>query len=261
MNTSRPPSDGTSMISRMRRHRLNGLAEMSAGMAHEINQPLGGIRGFAEGILIGLEEGWDISQAEIIAKMRRIVDEADRIDQLIQGVRSFADEDARLELMEVDVLPVVKAAMRMMGTRLQAHGVDLNLQTDGLPAVVQANPFALQEVVQILLSNAGDGCLDRTDGAHTGRVAVRIHGGLNRSDPVQVIIEDDGVGMDEATLARAGEPFFTTKGPDRGVGLGLATARGILAQCHGRLHLASGPGRGTVASVNLSQRAPHQDSP
>ena len=261
MSTSRPPSDGTSMVSRMRRHRLNGLAEMSAGMAHEINQPLGGIRGFAEGILIGLEEGWDISQAEILAKMRRIIDEADRIDQLIQGVRSFADEDARLELMEVDVLSVVKAAMRMMGIRLQAYGIELTLITDGLPAVVQANPFALQEVVQILLSNAGDGCLDRTDGARISRVAIRIHGGQVDADSVQVIIKDDGVGMDEITLARAGEPFFTTKGPDRGVGLGLATARGILAQCHGRLQLASSPGRGTVATINLSQRARQQDFP
>ena len=245
--------DDPELLARMRRHRLHGLSEMAAGMAHEINQPLGGIRGFAEGILIGLEEGWDISQAEIKAKMKRIMAEADRIDDLIQGVRGFADEDARLDQVEVDVRTAAQAAVRLMGTRIQAQGIELVLRAHGLPARVRANPFALQEVLQILLANARDACLERPH-PEGPAISVAIEGGADAAAAVRVVVADNGAGMDAATLARAGEPFFTTKGPDRGVGLGLATARGILAQCGGRLELGERAGGGVAATVYLLER-------
>ncbi len=253
MSTANVPADESGMIKRMRQHRLKGLSEMAAGMAHEISQPLGGIRGFAEGILIGLEEGWDISKDEIIAKMRRIISEADRIDELIQSVRSFADDGGRLDLVAVDALTATKAAVCLMGTRLQAHGIELEVTARGLSAQVRANPFGLQEVVQILLANAGDACTER-GGSAARRIAILVDGGAALTDPVVISVSDSGMGMDEATLAQAGEPFFTTKGPDRGVGLGLATARGVLAQCGGQLALESAPAGGTTATVRLWQR-------
>jgi signal transduction histidine kinase len=253
MSTSSTPADESGLIKRMRQHRLKGLSEMAAGMAHEISQPLGGIRGFAEGILIGLEEGWDISKQEIIIKMRRIIAEADRIDELIQSVRSFADDGGRLDLVAVDALTATQAAVRLMGTRLQAHGIELELVARGLSPRVKANPFGLQEVVQILLANAGDACAER-DAAAVRRISILVDGGAAISEPVVITVADSGIGMDEATLAQAGEPFFTTKGPDRGVGLGLATARGVLAQCGGQLALESGRTVGTTATVRLWQR-------
>jgi two-component system, cell cycle sensor histidine kinase and response regulator CckA len=253
MSTARTPADETAMIKRMRQHRLKGLAEMAAGMAHEISQPLGGIRGFAEGILIGLEEGWDISEEEIITKMRRIIAEADRIDELIQSVRRFADDGGRLDLVAVDALTAVQAAVRLMGTRLQANGIELEVTARGLSTRVRANPFGLQEVVQILLANAGDACAAPGDSA-VRRIGILVDGGVAATDPVVITVADSGIGMDEATLAQAGEPFFTTKGPDRGVGLGLASARGLLAQCGGQLALASSQTGGTTVTVRLWQR-------
>jgi len=252
-------NDDAAMISRMQQHRLKGLADMAGGMAHEINQPLGGIRGFAEGILIGLEEGWDISQAEIKAKMRRIIAEADRIDDLIQSVRGFADERARLDMVTVEVMTAVRAAVRLMGTRLQAAGIDLEISAQGGRARVRANPFGIQEVVQILLSNAGDACIARA-GTGRGRISIVVDGGVLPSDPVSVRVSDNGIGMDAPTLAKAGEPFFTTKVPDRGVGLGLATARGVLTQCSGQLDIASQPGTGTTVTVRLHHRIAEQES-
>ncbi len=254
------PGDETRIVERMRRHRLQGLSDMAAGMAHEINQPLSGIRGFAEGLLIGLEEGWEISKQEIIDKMRRIVTESDRIDDLIQSVRGFADENARLELVPVDLQQVVQAAVRLWGTRLRAHGMDLRVTcADPVGAWVRANPFAVQEAVQIVLANAGDACLARGAGDE-GRIAIDIGSGAGASDPVVISVRDNGVGMDAATLARAGEPFFTTKGPDRGIGLGLAVAHGILAQCGGELELSSVPGAGTTAELRLYHRLVGKES-
>jgi signal transduction histidine kinase len=254
-------SNNAEMAERMRRHRLQGLAEMAAGMAHEINQPLSGIRGFAEGILIGLEEGWDISKQEILEKMKRIVDESDRIDSLIQSVRGFADENARLEMMRVDLYQVVQAAMRLWGTRLRARGIELSL-TCTATAWVRANPFALQEVVQIVLTNAGDACLARVtkDNDHGGHIAIAIDGGADEHSPAIISIHDNGIGMDAAILARVGEPFFTTKGPDRGLGLGLSVARGILAQCGGELALQSTLGTGTTVNIRLCQRPLSKES-
>lgn len=254
MNQPGPATDGSDLIGRMRRHRQNGLAEMAAGMAHEISQPLGGIRGFAEGILIGIEEGWDITGEEIKAKMRRIIEEADRIDDLIQGVRAFADEEGRSEVVAVNAGSVVRAALRLGGTRMQAHGVSCSCHETGVPAMVRGSPFALQEVVQHLLGNAADACEQRHRG-DGGNVVITVDGGSGRDEPVSITVADDGCGMDAGTLARAGEPFFTTKGPDRGVGLGLAMARGILGQCGGQLSLASTAGVGTTAVVRLWHRA------
>ncbi len=251
-------ADSTEIIARMRRHRQNGLAEMAAGMAHEISQPLGGIRAFAEGILIGIEEGWDITGEEIKGKMRRIIAEADRIDDLIQGVRGFADEQGRVEMLAVDPAHVVRAALHLTRTRLQAHGIACDATAIGLPSRVRANPFALQEVVQLILANAADACQQRHGGAG-GAVAIVVDGGATPDDPVCIRISDDGCGMDAASLARAGEPFFTTKGPDRGVGLGLAMVRGILGQCGGQLELTSA-GSGTTATVRLWHRITTTDA-
>lgn len=237
------------LLARMRRHRLAGLAEMAGGLAHEINQPLGGIRGFAEGLLIGLEEGWAIPQEEIRTKLARIIAEVDRIDDLVQGMRAFADEQGRLEMMPVDPVAVARAALRLLGARLQAHGVRWRLEEVGTPAWVRANPFALQEALQHLLVNAGDACAARGGGT----VVVAIV--ADDDHAVELRVSDDGCGMDAATLARAGEPFFTTKGPDRGIGLGIANARGLLAACGGRLTLESRAGHGTTATIRLPRCA------
>jgi len=260
MNDAQTVNDESEIVSRMRRHRLRGLSEMAAGMAHEINQPLGGIRGFAEGLLIGLEEGWDISQQEIMAKMRRIITEVDRIDDLIQSIRAFSDENARGEVVVVDALTATQAAVRLIGSRIQTHGIELAVTSHGIKPLVRANPFGLQEVVQILLSNASDACRDITPPGHRQAViAIAVDGAATLADPVVISITDNGAGMDAATLARAGEPFFTTKGPDHGVGLGLAMVRGILAQCCGSLDLHSEPGSGTTATIRLPQRYHRED--
>ncbi len=249
--TSRP--DDVAMVERMRRHRLQGLSEMACGMAHEINQPLSGIRGFAEGILIGMEEGWDITQEEIMAKMRRIISESDRIDELIQSIRNFSDENSRLDLLAVDLHLVVMTAVRLLGSRLRMHGTMVQVVGDHPHGVwVHANPFALQEAVQILLINAGDACRAQTHQKEKVDGVVTVTVVADASDCAGLIsVSDNGIGMAGDTLSQAGEPFFTTKGPDRGTGLGLAVVHGIMKQCGGQLSLISTPGEGTTALLRL----------
>ena len=233
----------------MRGDRLRALGDMAAGIAHELNQPLGGIRALAEQNVIARRRGWPIDPAEQTREMELLVEQADRMSRILNHVRQFAREAGRPEGQPTDLNEVATAAAGLVRGAMRARGSTLALElAPALPAV-RVNPFSLEEVLLNLLGNARDAA-SLPDG--TGRVMLRT--GVVAADGrewVQVEIRDNGPGMAPEILARACEPFFTTKGPDGGIGLGLATARSIVESFGGSLRLESAAGQGTAAIVRL----------
>jgi C4-dicarboxylate-specific signal transduction histidine kinase len=241
----------------IRADRLRSLGEMAAGIAHELNQPLVGVRGLAEHMLLGLDRGWAVDEKVVREKAGLIVQQADRMEHIIEHVRMFAREAGKPQLQEVDVNGVVRSSIDLLGTQIRNHGIEIvtDLRED-LPSV-RANPFSLEEVIINLILNARDGLqesdVERTAGRRPHLTLTTGLGpnGNGRQRPVIVEVEDNGMGIPPEILDKIFNPFFTTKGPQRGTGLGLSIAKAIMEDFGGDLEIRSTVGVGTVATVSM----------
>jgi PAS domain S-box-containing protein len=239
----------------IRSDRLRSLGEMAAGIAHELNQPLVGVRGLAEHILLALKRGWRMDTEMIREKSSLIVAQADRMEHIIEHIRLFAREAGRPELVDVSPNQVVQSSLDLLGAQLRDHGLELEIDlAENLPCV-RANPYSLEEVVINLIINARDAMEERL---HAEREVpsphLRISTRLDNGDQQRVVIEvtDWGLGISKELIDRIFDPFFTTKGPNGGTGLGLSIARAIVEEFGGTLDIRSTSGEGTVATVAIA---------
>ena len=239
-----------------RSDRLRSLGEMAAGIAHELNQPLVGVRGLAEHILIGNEKGWDVSGSQLNDRLSRIIKEADRMTHIIEHVRMFAREAGKPEVSNVSANDVVQSSVGMLAAQFRSLGIDLRTSLAEELPVIPVNAFSLEEVFLNLLSNARD-ALEVVPEALAGGRSVDISTALNSSNGapgVTVTVRDNGVGIDAANLERVLDPFFTTKDPDKGTGLGLTICKSIIEGFGGSFELASEQGVGTEVRICLPSR-------
>jgi len=234
--------------------RLRSLGEMATGMAHELNQPLLGVRGLAEHILIGFDRGWNISNDIIREKIQLIIKQTDRMTHVIEHVRKFARGADDSKLLPVKVNEVIQSSMELIVAQLRFKGLILNCEfSEGLPAVL-ANPFSLEEVILNLVNNSRDAVMERIkDGIKDfPQIIVRTFQetkGRNRLVKIEVI--DHGVGFSQELASKVFDPFFTTKDPDKGTGLGLSISKSIIEGFYGTLDIQSAPGSGTTVSIIL----------
>jgi len=239
----------------MRADRLRSLGEMAAGIAHELNQPLLGVRGMAQHLLIALDRQWELPTKKLRDRLQKIIEQTDRMSHIIQHVRTFAKEAGRPELLRVDVNEVIKSAMGMVEAQFRSRGIALEAEfAESLPAVL-ANPFSLEEVIINLLLNARDAVEERLrvrpmpEGPRVvARTAVRR---FDSGPSVRVEVTDNGAGVPEDILPRVFDPFFTTKGPGKGTGLGLSVARALVEQFGGTIEVESDPGKWTTVRFFL----------
>ena len=236
----------------VRADRLRSLGEMAAGITHELNQPLVGVRGLAEHLLIGMERGWAIDEEKMRERLGGIVDQADRMTHIIEHVRMFARESGRPEMSEIDVNDVVRSGMELLREQFRSHGLALtDSLTSDLPRVL-ANPFSLEEVLLNLLTNARDAVEEVASENGTPGVVVRTGmSAVDGVDQVMIQIEDNGAGIDDDILSKVFDPFFTTKEPDRGTGLGLSICKSIVEQFGGAVAIATERGHGTIVTVSI----------
>ena len=238
-----------------RADRLRSLGQLAAGIAHELNQPLVGVRGIAEHLLIGINRGWDLSDAKLREKLTLIVGQADRMSHIIQRVRMFASDAGKPETSCVQVNDVVTAAVSMLGPQLRTRGIKLDCELAQSIPLIQVNPMSLEEVLLNLVVNAADALTELTGNLATStpqRILVRTQTDRHHDNNLVVIqVVDRGVGIPEDLLDKVFEPFLTTKDPDRGTGLGLAICEDLIGQMGGRISIESVMGRGTTVTVSL----------
>ncbi len=215
------------------RERLASLGELSAGIAHEIRNPLGIISSSAQ-----MLETKSISEQDRVL-LDIIQEEATRLNGLISDFLFFGRQlEPQLELCELDGL-LTRQIEALQATASQ-RGVELTLRIvkPGCRALIDAG--MIQQVVLNLILNA----LDATPSG--GRVDVRLDGG---ADGLKLSVRDTGCGIPVADLKRIFDPFFTTKGS--GTGLGLANSYKIIHSHGGDIQVESRPGAGTVMLVTL----------
>lgn len=257
--------------------KMASLGQLTAGIAHEINNPvnfitsnipplrrdltdvlevLNGYRaidpGEAASSLTALREreaelDIDGSIVELGDILRSIEEGAGRTAEIVRGLRNFSrlDED---DLKLADLNEGLQSTLTVLANQLKDHA-DLHLELGDLPAV-ECHPGKLNQVFMNILNNAIQAIAARKD-LRRGTITVRT---ASVDDAVRISITDDGPGMTEAVMAKVFEPFFTTKDVGEGTGLGLSIAYSIVEKHGGRITVESMPGAGATFHVTLPQR-------
>jgi len=220
--------------------KLSALGEMSAGISHELNQPLAAIMNFAENGAKLLKRGRAGEAADNLGEIARQVK---RMDRIIRNLRSFARNEA--EIVEpVDLVAAVEHAIALSRASLESGGIEVAWQAPAGPVYVLGGEVRLQQVVVNILSNAQDALTE----VEEKRIAIEI--GTHGSDAV-LSISDTGPGIPDPS--RVFEPFYTTKelGASKGLGLGLSISYGLIGSFGGELSCANRDGGGAVFTIRL----------
>jgi signal transduction histidine kinase len=238
---------------RMRSDRLRSLGEMAAGIAHELNQPLVGVRGFAELILHSMDNGLEISKDVIRSNTSTIVEQADRMVHIINHVRLFARDADSVETSIVDLNDVVRSGTSMLMAQFNSHGLLLKNDLSPHELPVKVNPYSVEEVIFNLLSNARHSLGKKKETAGDEyRPCVHVITrkiAANGRDVVTLKIADNGTGIPGHAAEKIFDPFFTTKDPDKGTGLGLSICKSIVESFQGQIQFDTAENEGTSFEI------------
>ncbi len=220
--------------------RLATIGKMAAHVTHEIRNPLSSI-----GLNIELlEDELGSEESEGRALVKAIKNEVERLTQLSEQYLSVARRQP-LRLEEEDLGEVVREASDFMRRDLERHGIQTLLEIEADLPVVRVDEAQLKQALFNLLRNAREAMSDG------GSIQVSV---ARSDDGVDIVMDDEGAGMDDDTRARLFEPFFTTKG--HGTGLGLAITRQIVEAHGGRIACESRPERGTRFRIHVPLERP-----
>jgi two-component system NtrC family sensor kinase len=219
--------------------RLATIGELAAGVAHEINEPLEGILGFAQ---LARRAAGLPSAAE--PDLDRVIAEALRARDIVRQLLLFARQ-APARSLPVELNAVVREALGFLAPRCRAAGVALAISLDRGAGTVTGDATQLSQVVVNLAVNA----IQAMPGG--GRLSVSTRGARGAA---VLAVEDTGTGMGPEVLGRIFVPFFTTKGTGAGTGLGLPVVHGIVSSHGGTITVDSTPGRGSRFTVSLPRR-------
>jgi C4-dicarboxylate-specific signal transduction histidine kinase len=212
------------------------MGEMSASIAHELNQPLAGILSNAAAGQRFIDRG-DVDLREIREVLGDIVADGRRASDVIRGIRSMVKKE-KMVRRSVDVNEVVVDALRMASSDALLHSCQLETALDpNLPAI-DGDPVQLQQVLLNLAINAFDAMRDTP----VSRRKVVIATQANRDGTVRTSVRDYGVGVPEEMQDRLFDPFFSTKA--EGLGMGLAIVRSIVESHGGKITTENAEGGG-----------------
>ncbi|HVP57071.1 MAG TPA: ATP-binding protein [bacterium] len=220
--------------------KMAAMGQFGAGVAHELNQPLAGISGYTDLLLLKL----DPDSAEY-RYAKKIEDQCTRMTKIVGNLRTFARQ-SKFEYAETDINQPIDDALMLLGEQLRSHNIKLRRElTTGLPKV-HGDANQLEQVFLNLITNAKDAME-----AKGGGTLTLISRASESANFVEVLVADTGMGMDSATMADIFNPFFTTKDVGKGTGLGLSISLGILEDHGGRIEVHSLKGEGTVFRIAL----------
>jgi signal transduction histidine kinase len=224
--------------------RLAGVGELAAGIAHELNNPLGTISLRVEGVLAKTPPDDPRRRA-----LEVVEQEVARMARLVGNLLNFS-RAGRDQVSTVDVCEEVARTAELTDHHLRKRLVKFEPDFHPAVPVIYADRQQLRQVLLNLFTNAADAM------PHGGRLAVRVRPAELPGDRPAVAVEvaDCGVGIPAELLPRVTEPFFTTKEEGKGTGLGLAICRRIVHQHQGTLEIESIVGDGTTVRVTLPVR-------
>ena len=219
-----------------RAEKLASIGRLASGVAHEINNPLSGLKNCLYAID---REPENYTQTRLYLQLMK--EGMEYIETVVQKLLGFArQQPATME--PVDINAVVEKVIRLLDFNIRKRRIVLQTAFAADLPELTGDPQLLSEVFMNILLNAIDAVDER---GHVTVSSVREDGA------VHVHIEDDGMGIAPEHLAHIFDPFFTTKGPKEGTGLGLSVSLGIVETHGGSIRVRSAPGKGSCFSVEL----------
>jgi signal transduction histidine kinase len=214
----------------IRQDRMAAIGRLAAGVAHEINNPLGILAGFADGLLDRSQDPTLAAQPafrDFPEYLRLIGAEVDRLKTIVQRFLGFARSRSP-EKQLIDANAIARQVLELLADHARREGKELAGELSATEAWVEADPEQLKQVVLNLAMNG----LDAVERGGWVRITTRLRDGV-----VEVRVRDNGEGIPEELRARVFEPFFSTKPPEKGTGLGLALCHDLVRENGGEIVL------------------------
>ena len=221
--------------------KMASLGIMTAGIAHEINNPLNYIAGGVTGLENYLSEE-QLNNEKIILFIKSIKVGVDRVSSIVSGLNQMSRSVESYD-EKCDIHNIIDNCLIIMNSQLK-NRVEIVREFSGTP-VILGNVGQLHQVFSNILLNASQAIQDK------GKITISTE---MSSGNVRIQITDNGSGISEENLVRVTDPFFTTKEPGKGTGLGLSIAYNLIQAHNGKLKFDSEIGKGTTVTINLPEK-------
>ena len=225
-------------IQLLQAEKMSSLGKLAAGVAHQLNNPLGGVMLFAKLIL----EEYDLPEGAS-DDINRILRDAQRCSDTVKELLEFARQTRR-EMHPLDINKSLSRTLFLLESQTLFHNIEIECNYDPDLPLVQADGQQMNHVFMNIILNAADAM----DGS--GKLTVTT-GRVENEARVYIEIQDTGCGIPEDIIPHIFEPFFTTKGEGKGTGLGLSMVYGIIENHGGSIAVESERGRGTKFRIEL----------
>jgi PAS domain S-box-containing protein len=224
----------------LQKSKLESLGELAAGIAHEINQPVGIISLALENLKVRFESG-KMTQKYLNAKFEGINEHINRIRKIIENIRIFSRDQGSLTLEKVFLNRIVKKAVSLIKTQYKVHKINIEMDLRDGDEFTVGSRVKMEQVLYNLLSNAKYAVDEREISTNeTGySKIIRISTGVADDKKLYLEVWDNGIGIPRKILARIFDPFFTTKSEFVGTGLGLSVVFGIIHEMKGKITVES----------------------
>ncbi len=243
---------GKTQAEAAQREKMAVIGTLSAGINHEICNPLGIARGQCEAFLLNIKDGLykNKSQQELFEKakkiMEKVIHETDRATVITKRLSTFAKPSKGEISYDISVKHEIDEVLELVGYELKLDHIDIVKEISGALPFIFGDKKQIQEVFFNLIRNAAQAMDEK------GRIAIRA-----RKDTRKVVIdiEDTGHGIPGDKLTQIFNPFYTTKEPGKGTGLGLFIVRQVVERNRGRISVKSKVGEGTVFTLEFPMSA------
>ncbi len=226
--------------------KMASLSAMSAGIVHEIAQPLNAIKLLADTMLYWHKRGRAFDVGQAIDKISSISQQVNRVAEIIDHIRSFASASQTRNFEPFSVNEAVTGAMKIMGQQLANHEIRVELDLSNELPDVMGNLHRLEEVIINLLVNA----MNELDQCPAGLKVVSCSTSL-RNGRIILQLGDSGRGVPEENLVQIFEPFFSTKSARDNMGLGLAIAQSVISSFNGNIWAGNSPPGGASFTIDF----------
>lgn len=228
------------------------LAEITAGIAHELMQPLTGIKCISQNMIDDINHE-ELENLHAVSELSKIGTLVDKSSSIINHIRSFSKKST-LTMHFIDINKVILGALDLIQLPIKKYSIEIILKlSEDLPKIY-GDTIALEQLIINLLLNARDAIIEKRNvdnQDYNGYIQITTQKNINS---INLIIDDNGIGITPENIKSIWMPFFTTKKRSDSTGLGLSISNKILKEHNGKIVIDSKPGQGTRFTISFPMR-------